>query len=178
MTAHVTSKAADQVVVRPAERADAAIILEFIQDLAAYEKVPEAVVNTVPMIEQCLFGDQPQAYGLICEYDGQPIGFAVYYLTYSTWLGRHGLHLEDLYVSEAFRGLGAGLAIMRYLAQMAVTKGYARFEWQVLDWNQPAIDFYDHIGGKPVNEWLTYRLAGDTLEACAQETGDSGNAAH
>lgn len=171
MATQVTPTAAQQVTIRPAQRSDAATILEFVQALATYEKVPHAVVNTVAMIEQCLFDDQAQAYGLICEYDGQPIGFAVYYLTYSTWLGRHGVHLEDLYVSEAFRGLGAGQAIMRYLAQMAVTKGYGRFEWQVLDWNQPAIDFYDRIGGKPLNEWLTYRLAGASLEHFAQTEG-------
>jgi GNAT superfamily N-acetyltransferase len=114
-------------------------------------------------IQASLFGAGSTAHALICERDGQPIGYAVYFFNYSTWLGQHGLYLEDLYISPEQRGGGAGKALLRHLAQLAVSRGCGRFEWAVLDWNQPAIDFYLSFGAKPQDEWTTYRLTGQAL---------------
>ncbi|MDW6004403.1 GNAT family N-acetyltransferase [Vibrio mangrovi] len=149
--------------IRPATVSDATTILEFINQLAIYEKEPDAVDNTVEAIERKLFGDDVHAHALICEDDGEPIGFAVYFLNYSTWLGKYGLYLEDLYISEGKRGIGAGKALMKYLAQLAVSKDCGRFEWTVLDWNQKSIDFYKSIGAEPQDEWVIYRMTGQAL---------------
>ncbi|NOU50422.1 GNAT family N-acetyltransferase [Pseudoalteromonas sp. JBTF-M23] len=157
------------IQIRPAEKSDAATILAFINSLAVYEKEPDAVFNTVSEIEKKLFCEHPTAHALICEQDGEAIGFAVYFFNYSTWLGKHGLYLEDLYVSQDKRGNGAGKAIMQYLAQLALEKDCGRFEWVVLDWNKPAIDFYDSIGAKPQSEWIIYRLSGDELRLFAEQ---------
>ncbi|MDW6093304.1 GNAT family N-acetyltransferase [Vibrio rhizosphaerae] len=155
--------------IRPATISDAATILDFINQLAIYEKEPNAVANTVEAIERKLFGDDVRAHALICEADNQPIGFAVYFFNYSTWLGQYGLYLEDLYVSEAHRGLGAGKALMKYLARLAVSKDCGRFEWTVLDWNQPSIDFYQSIGAEPQDEWIIYRMTGQSLLDFAEQ---------
>lgn len=152
------------ITVRPAEPSDAKTILHFINELAIYEKEPDAVVNTVAEIEKKLFGEQARAHSVICEQDGEAIGFAVYFFNYSTWLGKHGLYLEDLYVSQDKRGNGAGKGIMKYLANLALEKDCGRFEWVVLDWNIPSIDFYDSIGAEPQNEWIIYRLSGQVLK--------------
>lgn len=156
------------LTIRAAKREDAATILHFIKELATYEKEPQAVVNCVDAIERCLFSVEAKAHALICEQDGEAIGFAVYFFNYSTWLGQYGLYLEDLYVSPSNRGHGAGKALMRYLAQLAVAKDCGRFEWTVLDWNQPSIDFYQSIGAEPQDEWVIYRLTGDRLKAFAE----------
>ncbi len=155
--------------IRPATISDAATILDFINQLAIYEKEPYAVANTVEAIERKLFGDDVHAHAVICEADNQPVGFAVYFFNYSTWLGQYGLYLEDLYVSEAHRGLGAGKALMKYLAQLAVSKDCGRFEWTVLDWNQPSIDFYQSIGAEPQDEWIIYRMTGQALLDFAEQ---------
>lgn len=155
--------------IRAAEKSDAATILHFINELAVYEKEPDAVLNSISEIEDKLFGHDVRAHALICEQAGKPIGFAVYFFNYSTWLGKYGLYLEDLYVSQDKRGNGAGKAIMKYLAQLAIKKDCGRFEWVVLDWNKPAIDFYQSIGAKPQNEWIINRLSGDELHAFASE---------
>ncbi|MEI5637894.1 MULTISPECIES: GNAT family N-acetyltransferase [unclassified Pseudoalteromonas] len=152
------------ITVRPAEPSDAKTILHFINELAIYEKEPDAVVNTVAEIEKKLFGEQARAHSVICEQDSEAIGFAVYFFNYSTWLGKHGLYLEDLYVSQDKRGNGAGKGIMKYLANLALEKDCGRFEWVVLDWNKPSIDFYDSIGAEPQNEWIIYRLSGQALK--------------
>ncbi|KVM78897.1 GCN5 family acetyltransferase [Burkholderia stagnalis] len=153
--------------IRSASVADAPQILRFITELAIYEKAEDQVVATVESIERSLFGDASPARALICEVDGEPAGFAVYFLSYSTWLGRQGLYLEDLYVSPRFRGAGAGLRLLRALARIAVDTGCGRFEWSVLDWNEPAIRFYESVGAAPQSEWVRYRLAGDALRAFA-----------
>lgn len=114
-------------------------------------------------IRDSLFAERATAHGLICEHQGRPIGYAVYFFNYSTWLGKHGLYLEDLYVSPEARGLGAGKALLRHLAQLAVARDCGRFEWSVLDWNTPAIDFYQSFGARPQSEWTTYRLTGQAL---------------
>jgi GNAT superfamily N-acetyltransferase len=155
------------IKIRDAVKADAAAILHFINELAVYEKEPDAVLNTVSEIESKLFGDNVRAHALICEEQGEAIGFAVYFFNYSTWLGKYGLYLEDLYVAQNKRGNGAGRAIMKYLAQLALEKDCGRFEWVVLDWNQPAIDFYHSIGAKQQNEWIINRLSGEALRSFA-----------
>lgn len=153
--------------IRPATRDDAALILRFITELAIYERAEHEVQTDAAGIEASLFAEDASAQALICERDGQPIGYAVYFFNYSTWLGRNGLYLEDLYVSPAVRGTGAGKALLRHLAKLAVAKGCGRFEWAVLDWNEPAIRFYESLGARPQEEWMTYRLSGDALLALA-----------
>ena len=157
------------IEIRAAVKSDAVTILHFINELAVYEKEPDAVFNTVADIENKLFGDDVRAHALICEEQGEAIGFAVYFFNYSTWLGKYGLYLEDLYVSQNKRGNGAGKAIMKHLARLAIDKDCGRFEWVVLDWNQPAIDFYQSIGAKQQNEWIINRLSGDELLAFASK---------
>lgn len=157
------------ITIRAAEKADASTILHFINALALFEKEPDAVFNSVEEIERRLFGEEVHAHGLICEKDGEAIGFAVYFFNYSTWLGKYGLYLEDLYIDPSSRGTGAGKAIMKHLARLAINKQCGRFEWCVLDWNQPAIDFYNSIGAQPQNEWLLYRLTGEALQSFAEQ---------
>ena len=150
--------------IRDAIRADAELILGFITELAIYEKAEHEVLAGLADIERSLFDDPASpAKALICLLDDEPIGFAVYFLSYSTWLGRKGLYLEDLYVSQQHRGVGAGKALLRALANIAVDTGCGRFEWSVLDWNQPAIDFYVSIGAEPQDEWVRYRMEGANL---------------
>ncbi|MCY1290244.1 Acetyltransferase (GNAT) family protein [compost metagenome] len=149
--------------IRPATAADAALILRFITELAIYEKAEHEVKTDAAGIAASLFGEGSTSHALIVERDGQPIGYAVYFFNYSTWLGKHGLYLEDLYVSPAARGTGAGKALLRHLAQTAVARGCGRFEWAVLDWNTPAIEFYESFGARAQDEWTTYRLTGQAL---------------
>ncbi|MDH1441524.1 GNAT family N-acetyltransferase [Pseudomonas sp. GD03721] len=149
--------------IRPATPDDAELILRFITELAIYEKAEHEVKTDAAGIRDSLFAERATAHGLICEHQGRPIGYAVYFFNYSTWLGKHGLYLEDLYVSPEARGLGAGKALLRHLAQLAVARGCGRFEWSVLDWNTPAIDFYESFGARPQSEWTTYRLTGQAL---------------
>jgi GNAT superfamily N-acetyltransferase len=150
--------------IRDARRDDAEVILGFITELAIYEKAEHEVLATVADIERSLFDPASPARALICLLDDQPIGFAVYFFSYSTWLGRKGLYLEDLYVAADQRGVGAGKALLRHLARIAHDSGCGRFEWSVLDWNQPAIDFYTSIGALPQDEWVRYRMEGETLK--------------
>ena len=156
--------------IRPATPDDAELILRFITDLAIYEKAEHEVKTDAAGIRDSLFAERATAHGLICEHQGRPIGYAVYFFNYSTWLGKHGLYLEDLYVSPEARGLGAGKALLRHLAQLAVARGCGRFEWSVLDWNTPAIDFYESFGARPQSEWTTYRLTGQALLDFAADT--------
>jgi GNAT superfamily N-acetyltransferase len=156
--------------IRPATPADAALILYFIRELAIYERAEDEVVTDETGIRDSIFGPQSTVSALICLLDGKPVGFAVYFFNYSTWLGRRGLFLEDLYVSPEFRGLGAGKALLHHLAREAVAKGCGRFEWNVLDWNTPAIEFYESLGARPQSEWTGYRLTGDALTRFANST--------
>ena len=156
------------ITIRDAVPADASQILTFITELARYEKAEHEVLATVETIESSLFGPDSTTQALICEREGQPIGFAVYFFNYSTWLAKHGLYLEDLYVTPEARGTGAGKALLKHLAQIAVARGCGRFEWSVLDWNEPAIKVYESLGAKPQNEWVGYRLTGDALLALAE----------
>ncbi len=151
------------LIIRKAVPVDAATIHGFIVELAVYEKAEHEVKASIAEIESSIFSADSPAKALICELNGEAIGFAVYFYNYSTWQGRKGLYLEDLYVSLKHRGLGAGKFLLRHLAQVAVEEGCGRFEWSVLDWNQPAIDFYEAVGAKAQAEWVKYRLAGDDL---------------
>ena len=156
------------VTVRPATPSDAATILRFVRELADYEKAIHEVEATEETTRQAMFGEHSVTHALICERDGAAIGMAVYFFSYSTWQARNGLYLEDLYVTPEARGSGAGKAMLRRLAQIAVEKGCGRFEWSVLDWNEPSIRVYEAIGAEPQKEWVRYRLAGETLEAFAR----------
>ncbi|MEE1923044.1 GNAT family N-acetyltransferase [Pseudomonas sp. 148P] len=153
--------------IRPARVEDAGQILAFITELADYERARHEVVASVGDIQRSLFSPDSTAKALICERDGQAIGFAVYFFSYSTWLGSNGLYLEDLYVTPEARGTGAGKHLLRHLARLACEHDCGRFEWSVLDWNQPAIDFYKSLGAEPQDEWVRYRMEGETLRAFA-----------
>lgn len=156
------------LVIREAVRTDAPQILGFIKELAEYEKLSHEVVATVADIEQTVFAGDARAHCLIAEYEGQPAGFALYFFNYSTFLGKYGIYLEDLYVKPEFRGKKIGYRLLQKLAQIAVEKDCARVDWSVLDWNQPAIDFYNSIGAKPMDEWTVFRLTSDALDDFAK----------
>ena len=153
--------------IRSATTDDVDLILHFIRELAIYEKAEQEVRATADDILQTLFCKGSQVEALICEHEGEAIGFAVYFFNYSTWLGRHGLFLEDLFVTPDKRGLGAGKALFQHLARIAVDGDCGRFEWNVLDWNEPAIKFYESLGAKPQSEWIGYRLEGAALQEVA-----------
>jgi GNAT superfamily N-acetyltransferase len=159
------------VTVRAARQEDLGLILALIRELAEYEREPGAVVATEALLERNLFGaggEPPLASCVIGELDGEPQGFAVYFLNFSTWLGRPGLYLEDLFVRPAARGRGLGKALLVYLARVARDRGCGRMEWAVLDWNTPAIEFYRSLGAVAMSEWTVFRLAGPTLERAAE----------
>ena len=154
-------------ILRPARRDDAADVLAFIKELATYEKLEHEVVATLDDIEQQLFGAQPAAEVMLADTARGPIAFALYFHTFSTFLGRPGLYLEDLYVQPEHRGRGVGRALLVHLAGLAVERGCGRFEWAVLDWNESAIGFYLALGAVAQNEWSVYRLSGTALQRVA-----------
>jgi len=154
--------------IRNATIEDASLILHFVTELAIYEKAEHEVIANIEDIQKTLFGEHSSAHALICELDEKPIGYAVYFYNYSTWLGKNGLYLEDLYISAEHRGAGAGKALLNYLAKLAVAQDCGRMEWSVLNWNEPAIQFYQSIGAKPQDEWIGYRLTGAELKAFAK----------
>ena len=151
------------LVIRKATRGDVPTILGLVRELAAYEREPDAVIATEADLVRDGFGDRPAFEVLIAEDDGVSIGFAFYFFTYSTWVGRKCLYLEDLFVKPTHRGQGAGLALMRALAKVAVEADCRRFVWAVLDWNEPAIGFYERLGAAVMRQWLTVRLEGEAL---------------
>lgn len=157
----------DGAVLRPARAGDEHGILACIQALADYEREPDAVDNTADMIAETLFGDDPRAFAFVVEGEGGIRAIAVWFLTYSTWTGRHGIWLEDLYVHEQFRSNGYGVALLAALAAECVDRGYSRLEWTVLDWNEPAIGFYRALGAEAMEEWTTRRVTGEALTALA-----------
>ena len=156
------------IKIRRATPDDSELIMHFIIELAVYEKLENEVVTTEAGIRHSLFGEDSVAHAVICEMDDEPVGFALYFFNYSTWLGKNGLYLEDLYVSPKSRGHGAGKALLKHLAQIAVSKNCGRFEWSVLDWNDLAINFYKSLGAKPQDGWVGYRLTGQALEDLAK----------
>ncbi len=149
--------------IRTATAADVPLILEFIRGLASYEKLSHEVVATEAALRATLFGSPPAAHVVIAEVNGQPAGFALYFFNYSTFLARSGLYLEDLFVKPEFRGAGTGKALLLHLAKIANARGCGRMEWTVLDWNEPAIKFYDSLGARRMNEWKICRLTGPAL---------------
>lgn len=153
-----------QVTIRPATAQDVALILRFIRDLAEYEKLLHEVVATEDILRDTLFGSQPVAQVLIGEIDGTPAGFALYFYNYSTFLGRPGIYLEDLFVSPESRGSGLGKALLLHLAVKAYDEGCGRLDWAVLDWNTPSIDFYLSLGAQPQEGWTGYRLDREALK--------------
>jgi GNAT superfamily N-acetyltransferase len=165
--AHEASRSA-RFTLRPAVPADAAVIVELIRELAAYEKLEHLVVATPESIAPHLFGDKPSAEVVLAEVDGGVVGFALFFTNFSTFLGRPGLYLEDLFVKPAFRGLGLGKALLTHLGALAVARGCGRFEWSVLDWNRSAIEFYERMGARLLPDWRICRVTGDALAAFAR----------
>ena len=157
----------EEVEFRFAERKDSALILQFIKDLADYEKMAEEVIADEQTLEKWIF-DKQKAEVIFAVKDGTEIGFALFFHNFSTFLGRAGIYLEDLFVRPEYRGNGYGRAILKKLAQIAVERGCGRLEWWCLDWNKPSIDFYLSLGAEPMSDWTVYRIAGDTLKNLAK----------
>jgi GNAT superfamily N-acetyltransferase len=153
--------------IRTTTEADLAIILSLIRELAEYERAPDAVVATEAGLREVLFGAKPSAEVLLALEEGEPVGFAVFFHNFSTWLGRPGLYLEDLFVRPEKRGKGYGRALLERLAQIARERGCGRMEWAVLDWNDPAIQFYRKLGAQPMDEWTVFRLTGEGIAKLA-----------
>lgn len=153
--------------IRPATRSDAGAIYRFVCELAEFEKALDQVETSEEGLAEAIFGEGSVTGALIAEAEGEPVGFAVHYFSFSTWQGRNGIYLEDLYVTPEHRGAGLGRALMKAVAEIGVAKNCGRMEWSVLDWNEGAIRVYDGIGGKPQDEWIRYRLEGETLRKVA-----------
>ena len=155
------------VAIGPAHEADLALILTLIGELADYEKLAHEVVATEASLRQALFGPRPGAEALIARVSGEPAGFALFFHNFSTFLGKHGLYLEDLFVRPAFRDRGVGKALLKELARLALERDCGRFEWAVLDWNRPARDFYESLGANANPAWVNYRMTGEALARLA-----------
>jgi GNAT superfamily N-acetyltransferase len=155
--------------IRPARSGDAGLITQFVRELAEYEKLDHEVETTEAMIDTALFGPNPRVFCDIAEWDGEPVGNAIWFLNFSTFSGRSGVYLEDLFVRPAFRGRGVGKALMVHLAGRCVAQGWARFEWSVLDWNAPSIAFYKSIGAQLKDEWTICRVSGAALAKLARK---------
>ena len=149
-------------MIRPAQPADVATILRFVRELAVFEREPDAVLATEPMLHDAFFGERPAAEAVIAE-DGETLGFALFFHNFSTWTGKRGLYLEDLYVTPDARGQGVGGVLLAHLAGMALDRGCARFEWSVLDWNADAIAFYRKVGAVGMEDWTIQRMSGAAL---------------
>jgi GNAT superfamily N-acetyltransferase len=158
----VTANAAE-IRIEPAVVGDTPVILELIRELAQFERLLDQVTATEASLREQLFGKAPKAEVIMARIGSEVGGFALYFHNFSTFLGKPGLYLEDLYVRQKFRGHGCGVALLRRLAQIAVERGCGRFEWSVLDWNQRAIEFYKALGALPMDEWTTYRVSGEAL---------------
>jgi GNAT superfamily N-acetyltransferase len=155
--------------IRPAQRGDIPVILRFIRELAAFERLADAVSADEAALSASLFGPRPYAECLLAEIDAEPVGFALYFHNFSTFVGRPGLYLEDIYVAPAFRARGIGLAFFRELAKIALARDCGRMEWSVLDWNERAIAFYRALGAEAMNEWTGQRLSRAAIEALAKQ---------
>ncbi|MFI0242002.1 GNAT family N-acetyltransferase [Streptomyces sp. NPDC016845] len=153
-------------MIRAAVPADVSVIHAMVRELAEYERCLDEARATEEQLREALFGDRPAAFAHIAEDDGsgEPVGFALWFLNFSTWRGVHGVYLEDLYVRPQARGGGHGKALLTELARICVARGYGRLEWSVLNWNEPSIDFYRALGARPQDEWTVYRLTGDALD--------------
>ena len=151
------------LAIRPVRAGEAALVLQFVRELAEYEKLLHEVEATAAMIDAALFPPQPRIFCDLAEWDGAPVGFALWFLNFSTFSGRSGIYLEDLFVRPAFRGNGIGKALMVHLARRCVAEGWGRLQWSVLDWNTPSIDFYKSLGAELKEEWVICRVSGDAL---------------
>jgi GNAT superfamily N-acetyltransferase len=155
------------ILIRPATADDVPAIIGFIHELAAYEKLLHEVKINAAQLQQHLFGPNPKVYALMAEIDGSRVGYALYFYNFSTFLGRPGMFLEDLYIQPASRGRGLGKALLARLAQIAVAEDCGRLEWSVLDWNEPSIKFYKSMGAQPMDDWTTMRMTGESLTSLA-----------
>ena len=164
-----TPPADPQLDIRSATAEDVPTILALIKELADYERLSHEVTATDADLHQWIFGDRPVAGVVIGEYQGIPVGFALFFYNYSTFLGKPGIYLEDLYVKPAYRQMGFGRTLMAYIARLAKARNCGRFEWAVLDWNTPAIEMYEKLGAVPMKEWTVYRLSGEGLDRLANE---------
>jgi GNAT superfamily N-acetyltransferase len=157
------------ITIRPATERDVALILELIRGLAEYERLAQEVTATEDTLRRSLFGPSPGGEVVIAEAGGEPVGFALFFHNFSTFVGKRGIYLEDLFVKPAWRGQGVGRKLLVHLAQLAVQRDCGRLEWAVLDWNEPAIRFYRSLGAQPMHDWTVFRLAGDILHQLAAE---------
>lgn len=155
------------IVIRKGTDKDVSIILELIKALADYEKAPHEVIADEKLLTQNLFGDKPYAETLIADYDGEPAGFALFFHNFSTWVGKPGIYLEDLFVKPHLRGKGIGKKLLIQIAKIAVERDCGRFEWAVLDWNEPSIQFYKNLGAKPMDEWTIFRMTEQQIKVLA-----------
>jgi GNAT superfamily N-acetyltransferase len=153
-----------KIEIRPAVPADAPLLLSFIHELAVYEKLEHEVTATEDGLRTALFGERPVVEAVIASLDGEPVGYALFFANFSTFLGKPGLYLEDLFVRPAARGAGIGRELLEYLARLAVDRGWGRVEWSVLDWNEPAIGFYRKLGAEPLRDWTIFRVTGKALQ--------------
>lgn len=165
------NKISENLTIRLAVSSDVPVILGFVRELAVYEKLLHEVVATEALFAEYLFGDKPVAEVIIAEWDTKPVGFALFFHNFSTFLGRPGIYLEDLFVHTDMRGKGIGKALLTYLAHLTRERQCGRLEWSVLDWNEPAIQFYRSIGAEPMSEWTVQRLTGEALAALAAQHG-------
>jgi GNAT superfamily N-acetyltransferase len=156
-----------EIQIRRATPDDVPLILAFLRELATYEKLAHEVVATDADMHAALFGERPVVETVIATLDGEPVGYALFFPTFSTFLGKPGLYLEDLYVRPAARGFGVGRSLLEHLARLTVERGWGRLEWAVLDWNEPSIEFYKKMGARPMSEWTVFRLAGERLSSLA-----------
>jgi GNAT superfamily N-acetyltransferase len=155
------------VRILPAERKDIPLILSFVRKLAEYERLLDTVVADEDALSNTLFGARPVAEVILAYIDNEPVGFAVYFQTFSTFIGRPGIYVEDLFIEPAYRSKGVGKAVLEYLARLTQHRGCARLSWAVLDWNQPAIEFYRKLGAIPLDDWTVFELSGTALERLA-----------
>ncbi len=158
----------NEFTLHPARPADVGAIVAFIRELAEYEKLSHEMLATESQIHEWLFGERPAAEVVIARVADEPAGFALYFTSFSTFVGRPGIYLEDLFVRPQYRSLGIGKALLRHLAGLACERGYGRLEWAVLDWNEPAIRFYERMGAVAMGDWTTYRVSGQQLEIMAR----------
>jgi GNAT superfamily N-acetyltransferase len=156
------------LAIHRARKEQAGLVLSLIRELAEYEKLSHEVEATEAMIDAALFGEEPSLFCEIAEWGGEPVGFAVWFVNFSTFSGRHGIYLEDLFVRPAHRGKGIGKALLAYLAKVCVQRGWARLQWSVLDWNAPSIAFYKSLGAELMDEWTVCRVNGAALTALAK----------
>jgi GNAT superfamily N-acetyltransferase len=169
------AEAKDGLRLRDAKPDDLATIDGLVRALARYERLEHEAVATTEQFREALFGPAPKVFALICEWQGQPVGLCIWFYNFSTFLGRHGIYIEDIYVEPEFRGRGIGREVFRHLARRALAEGCGRIEWQVLNWNEPAISFYEGIGAIARSDWHTRRIAGEALEALAQDAQKGGS---